>query len=291
MTVEVVIPVYNGARTLGACLSALAAQTLPAHEFDVIVVDDGSTDDSAGVARRFARRVVSQTNAGAPAARNAGIRAATAEFVAFTDADCVPSRTWLARLLEAAQREPSALGAAGKTVGYRSESAAARFVDLMGGLDAARNLAHPVFPFAPSANVLYRRCMLVEAGGFDERYATYDACDLHTRLRARFGNVFAYEPRALVLHRHRDGWRSYWRQQVGYGVGYAQFLIAHSRDTAWTLRRELRALGEIAACAPGAVLAGRGDAAIVRRGRFVRAAAQHVGFLRTYYRRSERARW
>ncbi len=291
MKVDVVIPVYNGARTLRACLAALATQTLEGSAFDVIVVDDGSIDDTAAVARSFHRRVVSREHAGAPAARNAGVRAGRAEFVAFTDADCVPSRTWLSRLLAAAQSDAAALGAAGKTVGYESYSEAARFVDLMSGLDAERNLAHPTFPFAPSANLLYRRHLLVEAGGFDERYASYDACDLHTRLRRRFGGAFVYEPRALVLHRHRDAWRGYWNQQVNYGVGYAQFLIAHSAEAAWPLRRELRTLGEIAAYAAAAVIGGRSDAAIVRRGRFVRAAAQHVGFLRTYYRRSERARW
>ena len=290
VSISVVVPVYNGAKTLRACLSAIATQALRVP-FEAIVVDDGSTDETAMVAREFDVRVVRRENGGAPAARNTGILCARGEWVAFTDADCVPSRTWLARLLAKAMSDPKALGAAGKTVGLGSTSDAARFVDLMGGLDAERNLAHPVFPFAPTANVMYRREYLLEVGGFDERFATYDACDLHTRLRQRFGETFAYEPAAVVLHRHRAGWPAYWRQQLGYGVGYAQFMLAYRDYAPWTLWREVRALGGIVGRAVAASLPGGGERAIVRRGQFVRNTAQHLGFVRTYYSAKERKRW
>ncbi len=290
MKASVVIPVYNGAGTLAACVRALKTQTLTCSEFEIVVVDDGSTDRTADVARHFDVRLISQRNGGAPAARNRGMREARGEWVAFTDADCVPSRAWLQRLL-AACADRASLGAAGKTVGIDSHTPAARFVDLMGGLDAGRHLAHPTYPFAPSANIVYRRDCLLEAGGFDERYTTYDACDLHTRLRRRYGNAFAYEPRALVLHRHRAQWGQYWRQQYFYGIGYAQFMLAYHNETSWTVHKELRALGELAWQAAAAALPGKGDAALARRGRFVRGAAQHAGFLRAYYNLRERRRW
>ena len=117
MRASVVIPVYNGAHTLEACLQSLAQQSMKPHEFEVIVVDDGSTDESAAIARRFGVNVITQKNGGAPAARNTGIRAARGTWVAFTDSDCVCSRTWLAALVNAAEREPGSLGAAGKTIG------------------------------------------------------------------------------------------------------------------------------------------------------------------------------
>lgn len=290
VSISVVVPVYNGAQTLRTCLSALATQALRVP-FETIVVDDGSTDDTAAVAREFDVRLVQRKNGGAPAARNTGILCAQGEWIAFTDADCVPSRTWLARLFAKAASAPNALGAAGKTVGLGSTSDAARFVDLMGGLDAERNLAHPTFPFAPTANVMYRRDYLLEVGGFDERFATYDACDLHTRLRQRFGETFAYEPAAVVLHRHRAGWPAYWRQQLGYGIGYAQFMLAYRDYAPWTLWREARALGGILGHAFAASLPGGGERAIVRRGQFVRNTAQHLGFIRTYYSAKERKRW
>jgi GT2 family glycosyltransferase len=161
----------------------------------------------------------------------------------------------------------------------------------MCGLDAATYLRHPVFPFAPSDNLMYRRAYLIGVGGFDPRYATYDACDLHTRLLARYTGPFEYEPQALVLHRHRASWKAYWRQQYSYGIGYAQFLIAHRDRAQWRFRHQAAALASVARNAALALLPASGDAKVLRRGSFVRAAAQHAGFLRTYYNPMERRRW
>ncbi len=289
--VSVVIPVYNGAATLQAALRSLMTQTLGRERYEVIVVDDGSRDDSAAIARSCGARTIVQSNAGAPAARNTGIREARGEWIAFTDADCVASRGWLAALLAAAKRESGCIGAAGKTIGFRSQAPAARFVDLMGGLDAGRYLQHPRFPFAPTANALYRREYLLEAGGFDERYATYDACDLHARIARRFAGAFPYEPRALIMHKHRESWRAYWRQQFFYGVGYAQFVLAHRDEIRWNVRLQLRALADVVAKGFRAGIPAVGDAAILRRGELVRAAAQQAGFIRAYYSAKERRRW
>jgi glycosyltransferase involved in cell wall biosynthesis len=292
--VSVVIPVYNGEATIADCLRGLASQALAKADYDVLVVDDGSTDGTVQIAERCGARVLRQPNRGAPAARNTGIRTARGKWVAFTDADCVPSRTWLSALVESAERSRNgapAFGSAGKMIGFGSDSPAARFVDLSGGLDSERYLQHPTFPFAPSGNLMYRRDALEAVGGFDERYATYDACDLHTRLRHRVGGPFYFEPRAVVLHRHRTGWPQYWRQQRSYGVGYAQFMLKHRGAVAWTLLDELRMLGRltwfgIAACMPG-----RSDAALMRRGALMRNLAQHIGFAQTYWNRAERDRW
>jgi glycosyltransferase involved in cell wall biosynthesis len=291
MNVSVVVPVYNGAATLEACLRSLQEQSLARSEYEVLVVDDGSTDASAIIARRFGARVLQQPNAGAPAARNTGMLAARGRWIAFTDADCVVSRNWLTALLAAVCARQDCLGAAGKTVGFSSQTAAARFVDLMGGLDAQRYLQHPVYPFAPTANVLYRRDCLLAIHGFDARYATYDACDLHTRLMRKFQGAFVYEPRALVLHRHRPSWPAYWRQQFYYGVGYAQFMLARRREVRWSAAHQLRAACDVVAKAAMAMLPARGDDAIVRRGLVIRAAAQQAGFLRTYYNPAERRKW
>ena len=289
--VSVVIPVYNGAATLQAALRSLMTQTLARERYEVIVVDDGSSDDSADIARACGARTIVQRNAGAPAARNAGIRAARGAWVAFTDADCIASRGWLAALLGAVTRQTASIGAAGKTIGLRSQTPAARFVDLMGGLDASRYLQHPRFPFAPTANAIYRRDYLLQVRGFDERYATYDACDLHNRIARAFSGAFPYEPRALVMHKHRESWRAYWRQQFFYGVGYAQFILAHRDEISWNALVQLRALGDVLRKAWRAGLPASGDAAILRRGELVRAAAQQAGFIRAYYSAKERRRW
>lgn len=289
---SVIVPVYDGEATLAACLRSVRSQTLSAAAYELIVVDDGSRDRSAALAARAGAHVICQPNAGAAAARNAGLRAARAPWVAFIDADAVASRRWLELLLAAAESPatPPVGCVAGKTHGLASSSPAARFVDLSGGLDAGRHLAHPRYPFAPSANVLYRRDALVAVGGYDERYRSYEACDLHQRLAA-LGCTVRFEPRAVAFHHHRATWRAFWRQQVSYGAGLAQFMRHRVDEIGWSAWDELRAWSALLGLAAGACLPGRGDAALVRRGTFVKALAQRVGFVSTYWNAAERARW
>jgi glycosyltransferase involved in cell wall biosynthesis len=293
MKASVVIPVYDGEETLAACLHGLREQSFPQGEYEVIVVNDGSSDNSAAVAAQFGVRLLEQDNQGAPAARNLGLAHAHGDWVAFTDADCIPSRSWLASLVAAAEGVSggTALGAAGRTVGYNSTHEAARFVDLMGGLDAARHLSHPSFPFAPSGNMMYRRSILERIGGFDSRYCAYDACDLHARARRVQDGPFPYVAHAVVLHRHRGSWPAYWKQQRNYGRGLAQFMWKYRADVRWPLSRELAAWAKVAKTGVQACWPGSDDAAIARRGTFLRTFAQRLGFAATYWNPAERSRW
>jgi glycosyltransferase involved in cell wall biosynthesis len=293
--VTVVVPAHDAARTLPDCLRALASQRLSRDQYAVVVVDDGSADGSAEVAETLGAEVLRQRRQGPGAARNAGWRAAGGRWVAFTDADCIPARSWLPTLLAAAERGADgarpALGAAGWTLGYCSTTPAARFVDLSGGLDAERHLAHPSFPFAPTGNVLYRRDALAAVAGFDVRYRSYEACDLHGRLVRADGGRFVFEPRAVVMHRHQVRWRDYWRQQVWYGKGLGQFVWHHRDAVDWSLHDELRACSQLARLGLDVCKPGSGDDALIRRGRFVKELAQRVGFVASYWNPRERARW
>jgi glycosyltransferase involved in cell wall biosynthesis len=289
-SVSVVIPVFNGELTIADCLRALETQSISKDDYEVIAVVDGSTDCSAQIAKGFKVNLIEQKERrGAPAARNVGIRAARGEWVAFTDDDCIPSRGWLMNLLRRVGNDERTLGAAGSTVGYQSRSAPARFVDMTCGFAADRHLSHPNFPFAPSANVMYRRSALKTVHGFDERYSYYDACDLHYRLLQISPGSFYFEPRAVVFHRHRCNWRDYGHQQFGYGQGLAEFML-HHRVT-WSVWRELCCWGDLmtlgfAACKPG-----DDDYALMRRGRFVKQLAQRLGFIGKYWNVWERRKW
>jgi len=294
MRASVVVPVYNGGACLPECLRALTAQTLPRADYEIVVVDDGSTDDSANQAARFQVRVLRQSNQGAAAARNKGLSVSNGEWVAFTDADCIPARDWLERLLTAVTAKSGAdavLGAAGRTMGVPAGSAPSRFVDLTGAFDAERYLAHPLFPFAPSGNVMYRRSALQAVGGFDARYVSYEACELHHRLLEREAGEFYFEPRAVVLHRHRSSWPAYVRQQFNYGKGMGQFYWHQRKKVRWSLGRELAAWGRLVPAAAGALLPVRDDRSLIRRGAFLKQFAQRLGFDVTYWNWSERGRW
>ena len=127
--ISVVIPTLNASDTLPGCLNALKYQSLPYQEYEIIVVDGNSSDTTRDIGRRAGARVIIQDGIGRPAARNTGIKAASGKWVVFTDADCYPTRTWLQFLIRAVEKSSavgSYYGAAGKTIGYFSNSPAAR---------------------------------------------------------------------------------------------------------------------------------------------------------------------
>lgn len=294
--VSIVIPALNAAPTLAECLRAIAAQSFPASERElIVVVDKRCTDSTAEIARSSGAMVVIHPGPNAGSARNRGVAAGSGRWIAFADADCIPVRGWLRALVEAAEAagtaDSPALGAAGQVIGYESDTPAARFVDLTGGLRADKHLSHQRYPWAPTANVLYRRAALMEVSGFDERFDSYEACDLHTRLRRKVGGAFPYVPQAVTYHRHRAGWRAYWRQQVSYGRGFAQFFQRYDDELRWTARDEARAWVNLAGSGLAVLTSRSGDNALLRRGTFVKSLAQRRGFATTFWRPSEARRW
>jgi len=96
--ISVVIPAKDAEGTLEECLQATLFQEGFDQDYEVIVVDDGSTDETAAIAEGLGVKVIRQSNAGSAAAGNAGALAARGEIVAFTDSDCVPALDWLAQL-------------------------------------------------------------------------------------------------------------------------------------------------------------------------------------------------
>lgn len=163
MLVSIVIPAYNAGNTLAACLDACVQQSQNAAE--IIVVDDGSTDDTAEVARSFAAECLQQHHLGPAAARNKGWRMAHGEFVAFTDADCIPGHDWISRLLEGFE---DGVGGVGGTYAIANpKHLLARMIQEEIAIRHAR--FGPEVDFLGSFNVMYRRTALEATGGFRRR--------------------------------------------------------------------------------------------------------------------------
>lgn len=289
---SVVIPAFNAAATIADTVRAVVTQPLAREIFECIVVDDGSRDQTAEMAERVGALVMRlPKNQGASAARNAGVEKARGEWIAFTDADCVPSRRWLAAFLAATEKlDRSTIAVAGQTIGLDSKTTAARFMDLVGSLDAVNYLRSETFPWAPSCNLAYRRADLLAIGGFDRAFTSYETPEMHLRMVERFGGNILLVPSALVMHRHRGTWRGLWRQQQSYGRGYAHFLIRYAGRWPWSVRREARAWARLFPLAMRAAV-GRGNEGLVHRGVLFKQAAQRVGFARTFFSPGERRRF
>jgi glycosyltransferase involved in cell wall biosynthesis len=205
---SLIIPTFNHARFLGAAIDSALAQTLGA--VDVIVVDDGSIDDTPAVLERYAGRVrvLRQPNRGLSAARNAGLAAARGTFVSFLDADDVMAPTKLAAQLAVLERSP-AIGWTYCDVLMETVATGAttRASERFGY--GARALDGWLFPelihgnFIPAIAPLVRRTALEAAGGFDERLTALEDWDMWLRLsliaEAR------YTPAVLVTYRIRAG--------------------------------------------------------------------------------------
>ena len=291
--VTVAIPVYNGEKTIKNCLEALEKQNIPRDSYEIIVVDDGSIDGTVSVVNNYQLKLIKQPHLSVAAARNAAIAEAKGRWLAFTDADCLPSRVWLNSLLQAVDNKENTrvLGAAGQLIGIRSQKAPARYFDMSGGFDVEKHITHPVFPYALHGNVMYIREALVAIGGLDERYGHYHGPDLHDRLSRSYGGEFYYVPRAVVFHYNRSTWRSFWIQQFHYGVGYAQFLIHHRDQISWSFFHEWKAWKQVFYSGINALKTGDSDESLLRRGNFYKLLAQRMGFLITFWNHAERKKW
>lgn len=206
-----VVPTYRRPELLARCLAALAEQTLPPDQYEVIIADDAATEETrrqverAAESARCAVRYVPVRGAHGPAAaRNAGWRAARGEIVAFTDDDCVPSNGWLAEGRRALERS-SAAAAAGRVVMPLPDEPTDYELDAFG-------LTQAEFV---TANCFCRRRVLELIGGFDERFtaAWREDSDLQFTLLER-GCLILRAEQAVVVHPIRPAaWGVSLRQQ------------------------------------------------------------------------------
>jgi O-antigen biosynthesis protein len=212
--VSVVVCTYNGAATLADCLDGLIALEYPNYE--VIVVDDGSTDATSTIAAGYPVRLIRTENRGLSAARNTGLEAATGEIIAYTDDDARPDPHWLQYMVRRF-REDDAAGVGGPNLVPPSDGAVADCVSNSPGGPIHVLLSDREAEHIPGCNMAFRRSVLLEVGGFDPEFRVAgDDVDLCWRLQERKLTV-GFSPAAIVWHHRRRSVRAYLRQQRGYG--------------------------------------------------------------------------
>jgi cellulose synthase/poly-beta-1,6-N-acetylglucosamine synthase-like glycosyltransferase len=222
MHISVIIPTYQAAAVLPHCLNALQQQTFDRAQYEIIVVDDGSSDGTAEIAEQALRgfpaaQVIRAKHSGPAKARNLGAWAAQGDLLLFTDADCEPAPNWIACFAQAFA-DPSISGAKG-AYATRQRSLMARFVqqEYEERYDYTRRQA--TIDFVDTHSACYRRTVFVENGGFDALFPTAAVEDqeLSFRLAAR-GYRLAFVPEARVYHRHSATLPGYFRRK--YRIGY-----------------------------------------------------------------------
>jgi len=215
--ISIVIPAYNAEKTVSGAIEACLAQSYPSQDREIIVVDDGSSDATAEIIKRYPVRYLYQPNGGPAKARNLGWRSGDGEIIFFTDSDCAPEKDWVVKLLRSF--DSGKIAAAGGSYDIRNpgDIVALAIHDEI----QYRHASLPEFvKYLGSFNLAVRRSALEEAGGFDEsfRIACGEDADLSYRLvdkgyLLRFCagcNVGHYFPKSAAGFLRQQFWRGFW---------------------------------------------------------------------------------
>jgi glycosyltransferase involved in cell wall biosynthesis len=224
--VSVVVASYNGDRTLKICLDSLLRLNYP--DYEIILVDDGSTDRTAQIAAAYprVRCLRHATNQGLSAARNTGISAATGQIVAFTDSDCRADEDWLYYLVNDLVNSDYA-GIGGPNLLPPEDSALATAVMASPGGPAHVMLTDSQAEHIPGCNMAFYKWALAEINGFDPIYRLAgDDVDICWRLE-QAGHKIGFCPPAFVWHYRRSTIGAYLKQQHGYGEAEALLVRKH----------------------------------------------------------------
>lgn len=217
--VSVIVAARNGAAFLPFLFNALSEQTAPSTWFELIVVDDGSDDETAELVRgcAFARLVQPNGHVGLPAARNLGISEARGQIVALTDADCIPEPTWVMDGLVSFASDEVDMIAGGITVPLGERPSIATLLDSSRFFDQELAIERG---FGIGANLWVRREVFARVGMFNEQLAAYggDDDDFGQRATAA-GSRLAYAPNVNVFHPPRERGRDLARK--AYRLGYS----------------------------------------------------------------------
>jgi glycosyltransferase involved in cell wall biosynthesis len=222
--ISIVIPAYNCEDTLEKCLDSL--KNLRWKNTEIIIINDGSTDGTSDILKKYKEiTVINTQNKGPSNARNLGIKKAKGEFIAFTDSDCIVDPGWLDELFKGFTGKNIA-GVGGDQQSPYDESDLGKsiqdFMKTVGFvadyLKTSENLIKT--NHNPTCNVLYRKSILLEIGGFDEKLWPGEDVEIDLKI-IRKGYLLYYNPKAIVYHYRPKSLKSFSRMMDRYGWAQA----------------------------------------------------------------------
>jgi len=224
---SIIVPAYQEANRIGDCVRALVDQSIPRSDYEIIVIDDASPDDTSVVAQASGADAVCRIDhGGASAARNAGLAHARGDLILFTDADCMPCREWIERMV-APFSDSDTAGVKG-TYRSRQKTLVARLVQLEFEVRYERMATLPEIDFIDTYAAAYRRSVLDEEGGFDTEYPVPSAEDVDLSFRlAQKGYRMVFVPDAWVWHVHPTSLKAYLKRKMRFGYWRALLYIRY----------------------------------------------------------------
>lgn len=226
---SVVVPVHNNPADLRNCIESLKALDYPRERYEIIVVDNNSTDDTAAVASAMGVTCLSETQfQSSYAARNTGIKAAKGEFIAFTDSDCITDRGWL-KAIDAASGDETAGCLAGEILSVPPTTTVERFSEKIGLLRQKGPLSGWHFkPYAQTANAVYRKAVFNRIGLFDPTTNSGGDAAIAWRMLDKTDFTIRFVPEAVVYHHHRTSVPDLYSQFRRYGGGKMSWALSQA---------------------------------------------------------------
>ena len=263
--ISVVVCTYNGRRTIRDCMEGLKRLDYP--NFEVIVVNDGSTDGTEIIAKEYGFHVISIPNGGLSNARNVGMRAARGEIVAYIDDDAIPDPQWLT-YLAATFISTDHAGVGGPNIPPVGDGAIAECVSNSPGGPIHVLLTDNEAEHIPGCNMAFRKAALEAIDGFDTRFRIAgDDVDLCWRIQKQ-GWTLGFNPAAMVWHHRRNTIKAYWKQQLNYGKaeGYLERKWPEKYNAAghvpWAGRLYLKGFENFMGCFRGRIYQGTWGSAL-----------------------------
>ncbi|WP_299289573.1 glycosyltransferase [uncultured Mucilaginibacter sp.] len=216
--ISVVVCSFNGASTIKECMEGLQKLNYPAYE--VIVVNDGSTDNLAEIVKEYPVKLINTVNCGLSSARNTGSHQANGEIIAYIDDDAYPDPHWL-NYLAYAFLDSNHAGIGGPNIAPADDGPIAKCVANAPGGPVHVLITDEIAEHIPGCNMAFKKDVLLAVGGFDNIYrAAGDDVDICWKIQ-KAGFTIGFHPSAVVWHHRRNSFKAYWKQQKGYGKAEA----------------------------------------------------------------------
>jgi glycosyltransferase involved in cell wall biosynthesis len=225
--VTILIPTKNVAPYIDRVLQSIFDLDYPQDLFDVWILDGFSTDGTREILKKYPV-IVRECECNVPAFYNSVLKEIKGDIVALGDGDAIVDKQWL-KLLVSRLTDPLIAGAGGLCLTANPEHIVPRVI---GYELKARYERMPVsISRIATMNVIYRKSVLLEIGGFDDRFDTGYDTDIGHRVRGAGYSIY-FDPKAIVYHYNRPTLRSYYRQQFIYGKNTAKLYLQHLRIAA-----------------------------------------------------------
>jgi cellulose synthase/poly-beta-1,6-N-acetylglucosamine synthase-like glycosyltransferase len=224
LKISIIIATRNNEQTIGECLKAISELSYPRECVEVIVVDSCSKDATVQIAEKYPVKVIS-TPLNAPAAYNYAMKIAGNDIIGFVDSDAKVEKEWVNKLVPHLA-DPKVAGVSGGIETWNTENPWARSI----GYDMANRYARlkKYVTRIATMNLLMKKSVIEEAGGFDEHLPSQYDTDLGFRI-SRMGYKMVFEPNAKCYHFNRTTVRAFYRQQLQYGKNTLKLYFKHAK--------------------------------------------------------------